>query len=189
MLTRATDTPPFFSNHYVTGVWSGWEWALNLGLAALAIVLIAWVVPLLIDYAYENRDGLETWVEAVLVVFAIVFLGGGMVLFGYQYADVINHLPATSYWGKFWVVAVSWIVAAALQTWALLQIKDSLLQGYEGSWQTLAVPVGLGAGIPFFQSAWVMLATIHFWSGFTVLGAIAVGLVVVGIIWASEKSK
>lgn len=56
MLTRSTDAPPFFSDHFVTGFWNGGQWALHIGVALLCLAVLGALIPVLAGW-FKSAGG------------------------------------------------------------------------------------------------------------------------------------
>lgn len=186
LLTRSTDAPPFLSDHFVTGVWDGGQWAMNLGLAVLWLVMLGAVAPMVVGWIREAWDEMATWLQVVAVVAMVALIATALWAFGDQIFEILNHLPANSFRGKLWKVVGVVLVAAAAQAWALWRIWSRLFDGGTESRVDL-VPIALGVATPAIVGAWVLLATIPVVFGFTVFGVLAVAVVVALIVLADQR--
>lgn len=147
MLTRATDAPPFFSDHYATGSWDGGQWLTQIGLAVLALVVIGWIIPPLIGWLQGRWDELATWVWVVGTIFIAALAVAAVVVLCQELYEILNHLPATSFRGKFWKVAGVVILSAGALAAALWRVWDEALLGGTDSRADL-IPIGVGVVIP-----------------------------------------
>ncbi|WP_197493064.1 hypothetical protein, partial [Kocuria sp. ICS0012] len=123
--------------------------------------------------------------QAVVAIGMTAALVVAMWVFGDQLIAILNHLPATSFRGKFWKVAGVVVVAAVAQSWVLWRVWAQLLSGGTGS-RADVIPIAVGAAIPIVLGSWVVLATIPVVFGFTAFALIVAVVVIVILMWANN---
>lgn len=186
MLSRSTDAPPFFSDHFVTGSWDGGQWALHVGAALLCLVVLGALIPVLVGWLRDAWDQTETWVRVLGGVVTVALLVSAMWVFGDQIFEILNHLPATSFREKLWKVALVVLIAAAAQTGALWCIWARLFDGYASPRADL-IPLGLGVAAPVIVGVWVLFATIPVVFGVTVFGLFVFAVIAAALMLANNR--
>ncbi len=186
ILTRSTDAPPFFSDHFVTGFWNGGQWALHIGVALLCLAVLGALIPVLVGWFRDAWDEMETWAGVLGAIVTVALLVSAMWVFGDQIFEVLNHLPATSFRGKLWKVVLVVLVAAAAQAGVLWRIWVSLFDGNTSPRADL-IPLGLGVAAPVIVGVWVLFATIPVVFGVTVFGLIVFAVIAAALMLANNR--